>query len=119
MAWEIEAPLAAVSLRNIWFLAELIASTHHERWDGTGYPYGFKGEQIPLVGRICAVCDVFDALTSERPYKKAWTLDHAVNFLREGAGQHFDPACIEAFLASLDDVMVVQRRFQDEELPAL
>ncbi|WP_019903586.1 HD domain-containing phosphohydrolase [Methylobacterium sp. 77] len=79
-------------------LAAEIAATHHERWDGTGYPNGLKGECIPLSGRIVAVADVYDALTSERPYKKAWTKTEALNHLKVNRGSHFDPACVEAFL---------------------
>lgn len=85
-------------------LAAEIAASHHERWDGTGYPAGLTGDAIPLSGRIVAVADVFDALVSERPYKRAWPLDEAGEFLREQAGRHFDPACVAAFLAGWDDV---------------
>ncbi len=99
--------------------AASIAISHHEKFDGSGYPYGTIGEAIPLFGRIVAVADVFDALTSERPYKKAWELDRAVDFLREGAGQHFDPACVDAFLARWGDVVAVRARFQDEDVPSL
>ncbi|MGU3538128.1 HD-GYP domain-containing protein [Methylobacterium sp. A54F] len=85
-------------------LAAEIAGSHHERWDGAGYPAGLAGEAIPLGGRIVAVADVFDALTSERPYKKAWTLDAARDFLRAQAGAHFDPAVVEAFLSRWTEV---------------
>lgn len=95
--------------------AASIAIAHHEKYDGSGYPYGVAGEAIPLFGRIVAVADVFDALTSERPYKKAWELGRSVDFLRDGSGQHFDPACVNAFLASLDEALVIQSRFQDAE----
>ncbi len=79
--------------------AETIARTHHERWDGTGYPDRLSGEDIPLAGRICAVCDVFDALTSERPYKAAWTVEEALDEIREQSGHHFDPRLVDHFLA--------------------
>jgi putative two-component system response regulator len=72
-------------------MGEVIARTHHERWDGSGYPAGLAGEDIPLVGRICAVCDVFDALTSPRPYKHAWTVDDALTEIAAQSGRHFDP----------------------------
>lgn len=85
-------------------LAAEIAASHHERWDGQGYPAGLKGEAIPLPGRIVAVADVFDALVSDRPYKQAWPLERAKAYLREQAGQHFDPACVDAFLAGWDEV---------------
>ena len=79
-------------------LAAEIALSHHERWDGQGYPSGLAGENIPLPGRIVAVADVFDALVSDRPYKKAWSVDEALKYLRDNAGAQFDPVCVEAFL---------------------
>jgi putative two-component system response regulator len=79
-------------------LAERIALTHHERWDGTGYPHGLKGEEIPLEGRILSVVDVFDALTHERPYKKAWPVEEAIAEIKSQSGQQFDPAVVKAFL---------------------
>ncbi len=88
---------------------------HHEKFDGSGYPAGLAGDAIPLFARICAVADVFDALTSERPYKKAWELERAVAFLRDGAGHHFDPACVDGFLSEWDEVLRIRNRFQDEE----
>lgn len=90
-----------------------IAYAHHEKWDGSGYPQGLAGENIPLFGRIVAVADVFDALTSERPYKAAWSLEKAQDFLREGSGQHFDPACVEAFLSVWPEVLEIRERLQD------
>lgn len=80
-------------------LAAEIALTHHERWDGTGYPHQVAGEAIPLAGRIAAVIDVFDALTHERPYKRAWSIEESVAEIARQAGQHFDPRVVEAFLA--------------------
>ena len=80
-------------------MAELIARTHHERWDGTGYPAGLRGEEIPLAGRITAVCDVFDALVSQRRYKEAWPLDQALATIAEASGSQFDPRVVEALLA--------------------
>ncbi|RJX27432.1 MAG: HD-GYP domain-containing protein, partial [Dethiobacter sp.] len=72
---------------------------HHEKWDGTGYPRGLKGEEIPLPARIFAVVDVFDALTSDRPYRPAWPKEKALAYLRQQAGRHFDPRVVEAFLS--------------------
>ncbi|HEX2232345.1 MAG TPA: HD domain-containing phosphohydrolase, partial [Thermoleophilaceae bacterium] len=80
-------------------LAETIALTHHERWDGSGYPAGLAGEEIPLVGRICAICDTFDALVSERPYKPAWPLAMALEEIRSQSGAQFDPHLVGLFLA--------------------
>jgi putative two-component system response regulator len=82
--------------------ARLMASTHHERWDGAGYPYGLSGTEIPLEGRVMAFADVYDALTSERPYKKAFCHEKAVNILREQSGKQFDPALTEIFISSLE-----------------
>lgn len=100
-------------------VAAEIAYTHHEKWDGTGYPRGLKGEDIPLFGRIVAVADVFDALTSDRPYKKAWPLEQALQLLVDGKGKHFDPACVDAFLADLDTVLDIKEQFADEVVPTL
>jgi HD-GYP domain-containing protein (c-di-GMP phosphodiesterase class II) len=81
-----------------------IALYHHERWNGSGYPYGLQGEQIPLVARLFAVADVFDALTSDRPYRPAWTHTQAVEYLRDQAGHLFDPQVVELFLEIADQL---------------
>lgn len=96
-----------------------IAISHHEKFDGSGYPNGLKGHEIPIFGRIVAVADVFDALTSERPYKKAWPLEEACNFLEAGRGKHFDPLCVEALLAKWDHVLEIRRRFKDDDVPMI
>lgn len=95
-------------------MAYHIAMTHHEKFDGSGYPHGLAGEAIPLVGRIVAVADVFDALTSARPYKAAWPLEDAQAFLREQSGRHFDPRVVEAFFAAQEQIMAVYERLHDE-----
>lgn len=79
-------------------MAERIARTHHERWDGSGYPHGLQGEEIPIEGRIVAVIDVFDALTHNRPYKSAWPITEAVAEIIKQSGRQFDPRVVEAFL---------------------
>jgi putative two-component system response regulator len=84
-------------------LAEEIALTHHERWDGGGYPAGLAGEDIPLSGRIVAVCDVFDALVSRRPYKEPWPVERALGEIADQAGRHFDPRLAELFVAMMQD----------------
>ncbi len=94
--------------------ARLIAGSHHEKWDGSGYPNGLRGNDIPIEGRIIALADVFDALTSERPYKRAWQLEDAVNFIRQQSGKHFDPAIVAAFVEHLDKFVEVQHRYKDE-----
>jgi putative two-component system response regulator len=80
-------------------LAEQIALTHHEKWDGSGYPFGLGRESIPIAGRIVAVADVFDALTHARPYKRAWSVADAQVELRGQSGRHFDPGVVDAFFA--------------------
>ncbi len=94
-------------------LGASIALSHHEKFDGTGYPGGLAGDAIPIEGRIVAVADVFDAITTERPYKKSWPLEDAISYLRDGRGSHFDPVCVEVFLASLDEVRRIQREFDE------
>ncbi|MBF0110744.1 MAG: response regulator [Magnetococcales bacterium] len=91
----------------------VIARTHHERWDGRGYPRGLAGEEIPLAGRICAVVDVFDALVSRRPYKKAWSVADAVALLERDKGSHFDPRVVDAFVAHLDEILEIRDEFRD------
>lgn len=101
-------------------LAEVIALTHHEKWDGSGYPQGLAGERIPLAGRIVAICDVFDALTSKRPYKEPWPLEKALHEIRAGSGTHFDPRVVEAFFSAIPDILRIREQFGDEdELPRL
>lgn len=90
-----------------------IALSHHEKFNGSGYPQGLKGSEIPLFGRIVAVADVFDALTSARPYKVAWEIDRAVAFMKENSGSHFDPECIDLFLKDFDQVLSIRNRFKD------
>lgn len=94
-------------------MAQRIALTHHEKWDGSGYPNGLAGEDIPIEGRIVAIADVFDALTSERPYKQAWPVEEAVAFLREQSGQHFDPDLVELFIQRLPAVLEVKARWAE------
>jgi len=94
-------------------MGAIIALGHHEKFDGSGYPNGLHGEDIPLVARIVAVADVFDALVSERPYKKAWTLDNAIDFVKSQRGKHFDPTCIDAFLSDRSAIETVMREFAD------
>ena len=94
-------------------LAAEIALNHHERWDGAGYPNGLKGVDIPLPGRIAAVADVFDALTSVRSYKGAWTINNAMNYLQEHACEQFDPACVAAFQNAREEVAAVLASMAD------
>ncbi|AFL73226.1 response regulator [Thiocystis violascens] len=91
-------------------MARIVALTHHEKWDGTGYPRGLAAEAIPRVGRIVAVADVFDALTSVRPYKAAWPVEQAVALLRQEAGTHFDPQLVPLFIEALPDILDIKAR---------
>ncbi|MEZ6854456.1 response regulator [Halodesulfovibrio aestuarii] len=93
--------------------AREIALTHHEKWDGTGYPYGLAGEDIPLSGRVVAIADVFDALTSERPYKSAWSVEDAVALIHEDAGKHFDPDLVTVFLSELPAVLEIKKKYAE------
>ena len=91
-----------------------IALYHHERWNGFGYPKGLKGEEIPVLARICAVADVFDALTSERPYKQAWTVNSASEWIHSEAGRHFDPAVVTAFSQAFPEILRIRELYSDE-----
>ena len=92
---------------------ELIAATHHEKWDGSGYPNGLKGEEIPLLGRICAVADVFDALTTKRPYKEAFSNEEAFDILRKGQETHFDPKVVDVFFNNVSEIETVQSKYRE------
>jgi len=96
--------------------ARLIALTHHEKWDGSGYPKGLKGEEIPLVGRIVALADVYDALTSERPYKKAWSSEKAVSYIKDMSGTQFDPKLVEKFIEILPSVQSISERYGEPDM---
>ena len=93
----------------------VIANSHHEKYDGTGYPNKLKGENIPILGRITAIADVFDALTSTRPYKKAWSLDEAFDFLIKEKGLHFDPKIVDMFIENKNEVISINQRFIEDD----
>ena len=93
--------------------AQVFAATHHERWDGTGYPLGLKGEEIPLEGRLMAIADVYDALVSDRPYKKAFSHEMAVEIIKDGRGTHFDPSLADLFVEVSDEFNDVLIRFRN------
>ena len=98
-------------------LAAVIARTHHEKWDGTGYPNGLKEEQIPIEGRICCCADVFDALTSERPYKPKFSLQKCLEIMISERGSRFDPVVFDAFIKRLGCIEKIRARYQDNALP--
>jgi putative two-component system response regulator len=120
--WEIMKTHAAIGGKllegddsTLMRMAREIAITHHEKWDGSGYPNGLVGEAIPQSGRIAALADVFDALTSVRPYKKAWTVEAAVGYIEENSGKHFDPKLVEVFLRELPGIEAICERFAEPD----
>ena len=99
--------------RSFLTLGKKIAFSHHEKWDGSGYPEGLKEEYIPLSARIVAVADVYDALTSERPYKKAFSHSKATSIILEGKNRHFDPDVIDVFVSLSEEFRKTRKRFPD------
>ncbi|WP_337880118.1 HD domain-containing phosphohydrolase [Rheinheimera sp.] len=97
-------------------MAKQVALYHHEKWDGTGYPYGLKADQIPLEARIVAVADVFDALTSPRPYKPAWSLQQTMDYMQQQKGLHFEPVLIELLEQKLPDILAIQQKWAEKEV---
>ena len=100
---------------DLLMLASEIALSHHEKWDGSGYPNGLAGEAIPQSGRIVAVADVFDALTSERPYKKVWSIEEATAYLFEKAGSHFDPEVVAQFKVKLPEIIAIKKQYNEPD----
>jgi putative two-component system response regulator len=98
-------------------MARIIALNHHEKWDGSGYPNGLKEEEIPLVGRIVALADVFDALTSVRPYKEAWTLEDTMDYINNNRGKHFDPVMVDLLHERINDFMAIKDKFAEPVTP--
>ncbi len=111
---EIGARLLEGDSSPLMVMAHEIALTHHEKWDGSGYPRGLSGTQIPESGRIVALADVFDALTSPRPYKKAWSIEDALNLIKENSGKHFEPRLVTIFVDNMDEILQIRARFLDE-----
>lgn len=97
-------------------LAHQVALYHHERWDGKGYPTGLKGEEIPIESRIASICDVFDAVTSSRPYKEAWSVDKATQLIKDGAGTQFDPTLASLFVEIIPQVSAIKDKLPDEKI---
>lgn len=119
--WEVMRQHPAIGARiigehksSLLQLAATIALCHHEKWDGSGYPNGLAGEDIPLEARIVSLVDVFDALTSVRPYKKAWPIEEALEFIRDQSGSHFDPMLVDVFMDCLPEILHIRERWADK-----
>jgi len=105
--------LLRYSHQDILKYAALICHQHHEKWDGTGYPNGLKGEEIDLLGRISSLADVFDALSYDRCYKKAWPIEQVLQFIDQQSGLHFDPMVVAAFKKHQDEIIAIRERYND------
>lgn len=114
---EIGGKILSDSASELVQWAESISMAHHEKWDGSGYPGGLKGQEIPLTGRIVALCDVFDALTSHRPYKKAWSVEEGMAEIERGSGTHFDPALVELFKQILPRIVEIRDQYNEQASP--
>jgi PAS domain S-box-containing protein len=101
------------SKRETLKAAGIVSYTHHEKWDGSGYPLGLKGEEIHIFGRITAIADVFDALSSERVYKKAWSLERIYEYFKNEKGKHFDPNLIDIFFNNLNEFLAIKEKYND------
>jgi putative two-component system response regulator len=109
----IGAKILSKSKSDIIRCAQQIAVSHHERWDGSGYPQGLIGERIPLTGRIVALADTFDALTSRRPYKEPYPLEQTLDIMQASRGNHFDPDLLDLFMENIDDILAIKKEVQD------
>lgn len=103
------------SKREILKAATIVAQQHHERWDGSGYPQGLKGEQIHIFGRITGLADVFDALTHNRIYKKAWPIQFVIDYFKDNRGKYFDPRLVDLFIQHIDEFLEINKRFPEKE----
>ncbi|SEA21875.1 response regulator receiver modulated metal dependent phosphohydrolase [Desulfuromusa kysingii] len=112
---EIGAKIIGDNDSKLIVLARETALYHHEKWDGSGYPRGISGEEIPISARIAAISDVFDALTSERPYKKAWSVEKTIALLKAESGKHFEPVMVDLFIENLAEILEIKERYLDEE----
>jgi len=110
---QIGAEIIGEHAGGVLHMAHAIALTHHEKWDGSGYPQGLAGTAIPVVSRIVALADVFDALTARRPYKEPWSIEDTVAYLRAHAGRHFDPDMVEVFIAQMPQLIAIKERWPD------
>ncbi|MEW6677098.1 MAG: two-component system response regulator [Pseudomonadota bacterium] len=116
---EIGAAIIGEYPHPLFQLSRTVALTHHEKWNGEGYPQGLAGEDIPLPGRIVALADVFDALTSVRPYKPAWSVETAMDWIKSQRGKQFDPRLVDAFVSVLPEIMDFKVRYAEDSVPAM
>ena len=112
---EIGAGIISIQHSPMLEMARIVALTHHEKWDGTGYPQGLVGENIPIEARIVAIADVFDALTTKRPYKAAWSIEKATELLQDSAGSHFDPQMVPLFIGIIPQILEVREKWKEQE----
>jgi putative two-component system response regulator len=112
---EIGAEILSKADSELMRRSAIIALNHHEKFDGTGYPRGLKGAEIPLEGRIVALADVFDALASKRPYKLAWALEDIFKLVEENIGKHFDPAIVAAFYQGREEVLQIYDQYREPD----
>lgn len=115
---QIGADIIGKHTAGLMHVAHSIALTHHEKWDGSGYPHGLKGEAIPVEGRIVAIADVFDALTTQRPYKPAWSVERAVTHMTSESGSHFDPELLPLFIDQLPQLLAVKAQWAEDSASA-
>jgi putative two-component system response regulator len=113
----IGAEIIGLDQSDLMRLSRVIAESHHEKWDGSGYPQGLRGEDIPLAARIVAIADVFDALTSERPYKKAWSVEEASAYIKTESATHFDPKLVAVFEEVLPEMLKIMAMYRDGPEP--
>ncbi len=99
---------------HLFIMADKIAISHHEKWNGTGYPHGLSGREIPIEGRIVALADVFDALTSKRPYKDPWPVEETIEYMQKETGRHFDPELISLFVAQLPQIIEIRNKWKED-----
>ena len=116
---EFGASIIGTYAHPLFQTSRMIALTHHEKWNGEGYPQGLKGEEIPLVGRIVALADVFDALTHERPYKEAWSVEAALAWISSQRGEHFDPQLTDVFLSIIPNILEFMKKYAEDQGPML
>jgi response regulator RpfG family c-di-GMP phosphodiesterase len=102
------------SSRPLLQCAAIVALQHHEKWDGSGYPLGISGKNIHIYGRITSLADVFDAIGSDRVYKKAWSDEEVFKFIKDNSGKHFDPVLVDIFFKNIDEFLKIRNNFKDE-----